>query len=52
MVKNIRATLDDNVYEEMTSVKGDRTWLDVLWRGIESIEAYLRMRVGKSIWIK
>ena len=40
MVKNIRATLDEKDYEEMNRVKGGRTWLEVLWRGIESLEAY------------
>ena len=40
MVKNIRATLDEDDYEEMTRIKGSNTWLYVLRRGIDSIEAY------------
>lgn len=40
MVKNIRAILDDDEHDEMNRVKGGKTWLDVLRRGIESLEAY------------
>ena len=40
MVKNIRATIDDDEYTDMTHVKGDKTWIDVLRRGIESLETY------------
>ena len=40
MVKNIRATLDEKEHEEMNRVKGGKTWLEVLRRGIESLEAY------------
>lgn len=40
MVKNIRATIDEDEYKKMNSVKGGKTWIDVLRRGIESLEAY------------
>ena len=40
MVKNIRVTLDEDEYEDMDRVKGSKTWIDVLRRGIESLEAY------------
>lgn len=40
MVKNIRSALDDKEYDYMKIVKGDKTWLDVLRRGIESLKAY------------
>ena len=40
MVKTIRTTLDEDEYKNMNRVKGGKTWLDVLRRGIESLEAY------------
>ena len=40
MVKNIRAILDEDEYKKMNLVKGGKTWLDILRRGIESLEAY------------
>jgi len=40
VVKNIRATLDENDYEEMNRIKGRKTWVFVLRRGIESLEVY------------
>lgn len=40
MVKNIRATIDEDEYKKMNFVKGSKTWIDVLRRGIESLEAY------------
>lgn len=40
MVKNVRAVLDEDEHNEMIRVKVDRTWLDVLRRGIDSIKAY------------
>jgi len=40
MVKNIRVTVDEDEYTKMNRVKGSKTWIDVLRRGIESLEAY------------
>ena len=40
MVKNVRAVLDEDEHNKMIHVKADRTWLDVLRRGIDSIKAY------------
>jgi hypothetical protein len=40
MVKNIRVTLDEDEYRDMDRVKGGKTWIDVLRRGIESLKAY------------
>ena len=38
MVKTIRISLDNHEHKRLEKVKGERTWEDVLLRGIESIE--------------
>lgn len=40
MVKNVRVTLDDEEYNSMLVVKGERTWIDVLRRGIEALKEW------------
>ena len=38
MVKTIRVGLDDIKYEELIKIKGNRTWEEVLLKGIEAIK--------------
>ena len=40
MVKNIRVALDDAEYNSMLVVKGERTWIDVIRRGIEALKEW------------
>ena len=39
MVKVIRINLDDIEHEKFEKVKGEKTWYDVLLKGIYAIEA-------------
>jgi len=38
MVKNVRVALDDEEYNSMLVVKGERTWIDVIRRGIDALK--------------
>ena len=48
MVKTVRIGLDDLVHEEFLEIKGERTWQDVLYRGIKSIRSWPK----QSEWTK
>jgi len=38
MVKHIHATVDDNVYNELTDAKGDLSWEEFLQKGKERVD--------------
>lgn len=40
MVKTIRIVLGDSEHVEFGAIKGERTWYDVMIRGISSIENF------------
>lgn len=37
MPKTIRITLEDSEHEEWSGVKGEKTWYDVLKKGVELV---------------